>query len=116
MSAPFLLTGLFAGPHLLWIGGVCLGVGMICAVLAWGLYKGYLWAWCGAVLLTLPSMVLAWWMNQAGFQLLFILSVTLLMLQLAVLFLLWRAAVRRWFAQTRRLRSSGYVGGGGLVR
>ena len=66
MSPLFILTGLFAGAPMLWIGEGIVAAGAVCFVVAWGLYRGYLWGWFGAALLTALSLAFAWKMNQVG--------------------------------------------------
>ena len=110
MSTPFLLTGLFVGDPVWWIGEGVVGAGLVCIVPAWGLYRGYLWAWCAEVLLAVLFVALAWWwMIGAGYRL-GPLSTTLIILHLMVQFMLWKPRTRRWFCQSHRLRSHGYEG------
>src|SRR5271165_6646464 len=103
MSPLFLLTGLFVGGPIWWIGVGIVGVGAVWFVVAWGVYRGYLWGWFGAVLLAVLSLDLAWWMNQVGSPVLSNLGTVLIVDNLAVQLLLWWRPVRGWFFQSHRV-------------
>jgi len=110
MSPLFLLTGLFVGGAVLWIGVGIVGVGAICFIAAWGLHRGYLWGWFGAILLTGFSFALAWWMNQVGSPVLSFLAAVLVFDSLAIQLMLWRRSVRDWCFRSHRVRADRYAG------
>jgi hypothetical protein len=101
MSTPLLLTGFFARGPMLILGWVGVGVSLIYFLLAWGLHGGHLWAWCGSLVLSLPTMLLAVWIFPAFPGL----STTLLAVLLGVQLMLWRRGFRGWILRAHGLRS-----------
>jgi hypothetical protein len=96
------------------IVAICLAVLFVGLGLGFGLLRGRMWAWFGAVngallSIVLPTLFLAGWVRSGLSPRLAIAlapaRATLIVLAAILLALLWLRSTRAWFASARRLRA-----------